>query len=262
MFRRLQHVACQSDVDAQRFVDCGCAADCVSVSGNLKFDNVVFNPQADEVEARRKLMGLGAHHRVLVVGSTQEPEELAAMTAFQEIRSSVPHVKLIVIPRHPDRFADVYDQLAARGPVLRRSLIAAPVKADEWDVLLVDTIGELRWWWGIADVAVVGGSFGDRGGQNMVEPAAYGVNTAVGPNTSNFRAAMEQLRTADAITQLNSLDELMEWLLGELRNPAPGRERGARAKRVIERQQGATDRTSQSIAQLLQEEPRSRLDAA
>src|SRR5690606_18425854 len=105
--------------------------------------------------------------------------------------------------------------------------------ADAWDVLLVDSLGELKWWWGLADIAVVGGSFGARGGQNMLEPAAYGANVAFGPNTSNFRDIVELLLAGDGAVRLSSPDELTDWLRQQLLDPEPGRQRGRHAQAII-----------------------------
>ena len=94
------------------------------------------------------------------------------------------------MPRHPDRFAAVGRLLDESGiRWARRSELQGghSVRADEWRVLLVDKVGELGAWWGTAKIAFVGGSLGDRGGQNMIEPAAYGAAVSFGTNTRNFR---------------------------------------------------------------------------
>jgi 3-deoxy-D-manno-octulosonic-acid transferase len=123
--------------------------------------------------------------------------------------------------------------------------------AQDWDVLLVDTIGELRWWWGLADLALVGGSFGKRGGQNMLEAAAYGANVAFGPNTVNFKSIVELLLAADAAQVIPSLDQIEPWLIHELAHPQPARDRGRRAQQLIRKHQGALDRTAQQLLDLL-----------
>jgi 3-deoxy-D-manno-octulosonic-acid transferase len=223
-----------------------------SGNGSLKFDNVAFDRQATEVQRLRALVGVGEEHRVWVMGSTQVHEELPAVRAFQNLRSEFPELKLIVVPRHPDRFDAVAAEIEHSGvKMLRRSRLTQAVSADNWEVLLVDTVGELKWWWGLAEIAIVGGSFGRRGGQNMLEPAAYGANVAFGPNTINFRDIVELLLGGEAATRLSSLTEIEAWVRQQLQSTAEGQARGARARDIILSGQGALERTLDALEELL-----------
>ncbi len=252
MFRGLSLVAAQSETYAQRFIACGCPPHRVHVTGNTKFDNVAFDREHPRVERLRRLVGLAAAHRVVVAGSTQASEESAAVEALRRLRRLSSESRLIVVPRHPDRFEQAFAQLAeTEFRVRRRSQIVAPISADAWDILLVDTVGELRWWWGLAEIALVGGSFGQRGGQNMLEPAAYGANVLFGPNTSNFRDVVEQLLAARAVRVIPSLDELPAVIVQEFANPEPGRQRGVRARETVAMHQGALQRTADLLVRLL-----------
>ncbi len=244
MFGKLDHVAAQSDAIAERFVDCGCPADRVTATGSIKFDNVNQDRDATDVVRLRELVGIRPEHRVVLVGSTQAPEEETALAAYMKLKRGCPDLKLIVVPRHPDRFQSVYDLLKVSGErVARRSQIQAPVRSDQWDVLLVDSVGELKWWWGLAEIAIVGGSFGQRGGQNMLEPAGYGCNVAFGPNTENFKEIANTLVAAQAAIRLPTLSHVAPWLGQQLSAPQPGRQRGLRARQIVQQGQGATART-------------------
>ncbi len=251
-FSRLSLVAAQDEATAERFIDLGVSADRVHVAGSLKFDNVNADREHPEVTQRRALVGLQAQHRVLVAGSTQDPEEQAALHALQHLLPTHPELKLVVVPRHPERFEEV-DHLLRRSElkVLRRSQLREPCAADDWQVLLVDTVGELKWWWGVAELALVGGSFGQRGGQNMLEPAAYGAKVAFGPNVWNFREIVRALLEKDAVWQLPSLDALTDWVKDSLVDPHQGAERPRRAIELIRSHQGATDRTCGLLEALL-----------
>ena len=251
-FASLSLVAAQDETSAARFRAMGVADDRVHVSGSLKFDNVNADPQHPEVQQRRALVGLNDQHRVFVAGSTQDPEEQAALSAFQKLLPHYPDLKLIVVPRHPERFDEV-EQLLRSGSVkvMRRSQITAPCSANDWQVLLVDTVGELKWWWGIAELALVGGSFGSRGGQNMLEPAAYGVKVAFGPNVWNFREIVRALLEKEAVWQLPSLDSLTDWINDSLSDPRAGHSRTQRAIELIRSHQGATQRTCCLLESLL-----------
>lgn len=110
-------------------------------------------------------------------------------------------------------------------------------------VLLLDTLGELGACWGLADIAFVGGSLTQRGGQNMLEPAAYGAAVLLGPNTWNFRDIVEQLLARDAVRVVRSEKELTDSVRDLLKFPATATELGARAKAYVAAQQGAAART-------------------
>ncbi len=254
MFAKLRWVAAQNTSYAERFIACGTPSARVTTSGSFKFDNVSFRRDAPSVLELKELAGI-KEQRVWVVGSTQAPEELYACQAFIKARVNWPQLRMILVPRHRERFAEVAHMLESL-PVrwLRRSLLSRPADASQWEVLLVDTIGELRWWWGLADMALVGGSFGKRGGQNMLEPAAYGVNIAFGPNTENFRDIAQLLLDAQAAERIATLEDIHDWLISQLQDPEPGIKRGENAQRCIARQQGALDRTVDYLSQLLEEQ--------
>jgi 3-deoxy-D-manno-octulosonic-acid transferase len=250
MFNELSLVAAQSESNAERFRQCGAERTTI-VTGSIKFDNVSFDRQAPEVAQLRQWAGILPQHRVWIMGSTQAGEELPAVRAWQELYNQFPELKLIVVPRHSDRFDQVAEEIEQSGVRMRRrSTALGSLNGDDWDVLLVDSVGELKWWWGLAEIAVVGGSFGARGGQNMLEPAAYGANVAFGPNTSNFRDIVELLLAGDAAARLPSLAELSDWLRQQLLDPLPGKARGQRAQAIIASGAGALDRTLDALDEL------------
>jgi 3-deoxy-D-manno-octulosonic-acid transferase len=118
-------------------------------------------------------------------------------------------------------------------------------------VILLDTLGELSACWGLADVAFVGGSLTPRGGQNMIEPAAYGAAVLFGPNTRNFREVVERLLEGDAARVVRNGDELESQVRELLRNPAAAERLGRNAQRLVLAQQGATRRTLTLITHVL-----------
>lgn len=257
MFSKLSLVVAQTPEYAERFVACGVPEQRVVVGGSFKFDNVSFDSNHAQVKQLAELVGLGSEHKVWVLGSSQDPEESTCVAAFKKLRGEYPELKLIVVPRHRERFDEVHTILQSSGlKVLRRSQLDQPVSADQWDFLLVDTIGELRWWWGLAQLALVGGSFGPRNGQNMLEPAAYGANVAFGPKTLNFRAIVELLLQANAATRIESLDGIETWLSEQLAQPELGKLQGARAQALIRTHQGAIVRTVDRLQQMLPQTPK------
>jgi 3-deoxy-D-manno-octulosonic-acid transferase len=248
VFGQLDWVAAQDRCYAERFLTMGVGAEKVSVVGNLKFDGAEFDRQHPEIEIRRRQLQLAEGDFVWVVGSTQAPEERYAIEAFLRLRERIRGLRMILVPRHPERFEEVARWLEEAGlPYHRRSQGLQPA-VPNWQVLLGDTIGELRWWWGLADLAFVGGSFGDRGGQNMIEPAAFGVATAVGPNTKNFADTMRLLREAKAITELDQPEKLAGWVLEYWEQEELRREVGSRARATIAEHRGALGRTLEGLA--------------
>ena len=167
MFQKLCCVGAQDQISADRFVDLGCSPERVAVTGNLKYDAIETNrnnPKSSACRCIARDFRINDNDRILIAGSTQIEDEKAAVDAWKILRSKYADLKLVVVPRHPDRIAEIESVLSERGIAAnRRSKHREPAIAS--DVLIVDVIGELSGWWGLADVAFVGGSMGSRGGQ-------------------------------------------------------------------------------------------------
>lgn len=188
----------QTPADAQRLREAGVAQ--VEVSGNLKFD---MRPDA-ELLARGRAWRLASGCPVLLLASTREGEEaelLAAWCRLQSQRAARP-VRLLLVPRHPQRFDEIARMVEAAGwTVSRRSAWAEGGPADQADpsvVWLGDSIGEMPAYYAAADVALLGGSFAPLGGQNLIESAACGCPLVMGPSTFNFAQAAELALEAGA----------------------------------------------------------------
>jgi 3-deoxy-D-manno-octulosonic-acid transferase len=252
LLSKLDCIAVQNSTYAERFIQLGARPEHVHVTGSIKFDGANSNRQHVEVLQRRKWAGLGERDTVWVVGSTQEPEEVMATEIYLRLQEDYSSLKLIVVPRHAERFDEVYHSLLKFGIRVVRRSAANQESAGNWDVLLIDTIGELRWWWGVANFATVGGSFGNRGGQNMIEPCAYGACVSFGPNTRNFRDIVRDLLQWDLATQVADASELESWLLNGLKEPLPAIEQGKRAAAWVGTHLGATKRTSDLLAPFIE----------
>lgn len=242
-------IAAQDAATAERFADIGARPEAIKVSGSLKYDGAETDRHNPRTESLRALTGWSDNAPVWLAGSTQEPEEQICLNVFKELHKDHPELKLILVPRHPERFEEVAAQLVESGLVWHRrsELDSAIASEQEASVLLIDTVGELGAWWGVADIGFVGGSFGDRGGQNMIEPAAYGVATCFGPNTRNFRDIVAALLAADGARVVQTPAELETFVAGCLAMPVEAEALGQRAKEFVTTQLGATERTADMI---------------
>jgi 3-deoxy-D-manno-octulosonic-acid transferase len=253
--RLLTHVdliAAQNEESAERFRALGTPQERVHVTGSLKYDGAPTDRNNPQTVALRTLAGLAEDDVVFLAGSTQEPEEQIAVDIFRRLASEHPRLRLVLVPRHPERFDAVAKLLddsnltwCRRSQSTTRSSLHSPI-------LLVDTVGELGAWWGTATIAFVGGSFGSRGGQNMIEPAAYGAAVSFGPNTRNFRDVVTALLAANAAVVVHDADELESFVRRSLDEPAWATAFGTRAQAFVQTQLGATTRTVTLVESLLE----------
>ncbi len=189
---------------------------------------------------------------MLLAGSTQDPEERLAIETYKQLAPAFPRLRLVIVPRHPERFEEVAHVLSTSGLIWqRRSQWANRGGNPQVRVLLVDRVGELAAWWGTATIAYVGGSMGQRQGQNMIEPAAYGAAVSFGPQTRNFRDVVAALLAADAAVVVHDGAELAAFARRCLEDPAFAAELGRRAARVVASQLGATRHTVDLLEALL-----------
>ncbi len=244
MLKRIRSVGAQSQEDRRRFLALGAEEARVHVTGNLKFDFAAPDPGAGQalLSAIRQALHLEQGDPVIVVGSSMSGEEPAFLRAFSEVRSAFPEARMILAPRHPERFDEVADLVAGSGIRLRRrSALDLPGDAPA-DLLLLDSVGELRPVYSLATVAVIGGSFLPFGGHNPLEPAALGKAVVFGPEMFNFREVARMFQDAGAARRC-SIDGLGKTLIELLSNAPERRTLGQRAAATLQKNQGAAQRT-------------------
>jgi 3-deoxy-D-manno-octulosonic-acid transferase len=257
-------IGAQSITYRDRFIELGVPSNQVEVTGNIKFDGANYDRLHPEVVRRSRELGLppeethSSSHQpkdnalVWLCGSTQSPEEQLCLDAFMKLADRFPSLKLILVPRHPERFEEVARLIQQTGlPSLRRSLMQDGQVTSHWRIFLADSVGELRWWWGLADVGFVGGSFGSRGGQNMIEPCAVRVATCFGPNTKNFADVVQILLEANGAVALSEPQQLLEWITAVIENNAMRDDLAYQGQQVAMSHRGATERTWKRLVQLL-----------
>jgi len=247
----LDLIAVQSEQYAKVFRELGVSGERVHVTGSVKYDGAQSDRQQPKTQELRQLLGIANDSLVWVCGSTQAPEEALALDIYRRLRTRFPTVRLILVPRQRERFDEVAS-LLERDQVafVRRSTLRGEVPSDA--VILLDTIGELSAVWGLADVAFVGGSLdGKRGGQNVIEPAAYGAAVLFGPYVWNFADPVRMLLASKAAIQIKDAKEL-ETAVRRLLTDGSERQRlGNAARQLVRSQQGATGHTIALIEKLL-----------
>ncbi len=277
LLQSIDRIAVQDETYRERFLALGARPESVQVTGSMKYDGAQTDRDNPATRRLAALAGLAADDVVFLAGSTQEPEESVALWVFQQLSRDWPQLRLIIVPRHPERFDSVARMLDASGVAWQRRtllgagsreqgagsgeqgaesksrgpLLSAPFSLATPHVLLVDVVGELGAWWGTARVAFVGGSLGNRGGQNMIEPAAYGAAVSFGPNTRNFRDMVAALMQHDAAVVVADGEQLLAFVGNCLTNPAEAAARGQRAASLVRQQLGANERTFQLLLPLV-----------
>lgn len=263
LFGQFNVVAAQTEEYASRLRRLGASATATHVTGSIKFDGVTTTHQNSATNEFRRLFAISDDDVVLIAGSTQHPEEQMALDAWTELRNKRPDLRLILVPRHKERFDDVAAVVRAAGcRLFRRSEFTDGNAAPRDAVILLDTIGELSACWGLADIAFVGGSFGSRGGQNMLEPAAHGAAVLFGPNTWNFKDIVNQLRRAEAAVQLQAKDEFLPTLTSLLSDADARNRLGQNSRRIIVAQQGAVEKTTMLLRKAISDGRLESRDAA
>jgi 3-deoxy-D-manno-octulosonic-acid transferase len=254
LFASLSRVECQDQTSAENFAACGTPAERIAVGGSLKFDNAPRTRDCADVQSRSLWAGVEPHHVVWIFGSTQEGEERIALDVYQKLWRQHPELRLILVPRHPERFERAANLVTSDGLIAHRRSCDEAMRPSQWTsdrVVVVDTIGELRHWWGVGQIATVGGSFGDRGGQNMLEPAGYGCAISFGPNTRNFADISRRLIDAGGAVRVVNPEELLGFVEHCLADRCYAKSVGLAAKGVVEHHRGATRRTIAAISILL-----------
>lgn len=244
-------LAVQNETYGERLRTLGATSERVIVTGNIKFDRVESNRNNPKTVEIRSSFGLNPVDAVFIAGSTQDPEETYAIDAWQLLRKNFPSLRLIIVPRHKERFDEVAKLIESKGlPAIRRSLTKSAnpgILPAENAVRLLDTLGELSACWGLADIAFVGGSLTNRGGQNMIEPAGFGAAVLFGPNTWNFKDTTESLLSLNAARVVTGPDDLVQAIRELLLNPTEAQRMGEAARQFVSSQQGATARTVELI---------------
>ena len=238
---QLTLIASQNEHSSERFLSLGVSPNKVVTVGNLKFDS----NEKDNPNTTQSLQQMIGQRRVVVFASTREGEEEKIIKSYVNTKDKFDAL-MIIIPRHPQRFDEVYNLIVDSGlDVKRRS---DGLRCDEnTQVLLGDSMGELLSYYSVCDIAFIGGSLIDTGGQNMLEAAAASKPILFGPSVFNFEQIAQLLLEKDAAIQVDDADDLMKTISSLLLDDPKRQKLGENAKNLLEKHRGAIDRLMKLI---------------
>jgi 3-deoxy-D-manno-octulosonic-acid transferase len=249
MKRVLSHIDylyMQEKVDAERIINIGADEKKVGIMGNLKFD-IDLEVKEEPAYWVNRFKG-----RVLLAGSTHRGEEEIILQAYETVKKDIPDLRLIIAPRHPERFDDVEEILKRKSlNFCRRTQISTHNShLQDTDIILLDTIGELAQLYARAHIALVGGSLLPYGGHNILEPARWGRPILIGPYMDNFPFVREFMDKGAAVMVRNA-QEIAAIVRDLLESPEKAKEIGLRAKAIIDKNTGAVKKALNLVRGLL-----------
>ena len=233
---QLTLIGSQNDPSSERFLSLGALPDKVVTVGNLKFDS----NEKDNPNTTQSLQQMIGQRRVVVFASTREGEEKKIIQSYVNLKDKFDAL-LIIVPRHPQRFDEVFNLIVDSGLKVKRR--SDGLGCDESiQVLLGDSMGELLSYYSVCDIAFIGGSLIDTGGQNMLEAAAASKPILFGPSVFNFEKIAQLFLEKDAAIQVGDADDLMKTISALLLDDTKRQKLGENAKNSFEKNRGAVDR--------------------
>jgi 3-deoxy-D-manno-octulosonic-acid transferase len=232
-------IAAQTEADAERFLELGANPSRTRVTGNIKFD-MELDP---EIAGKGALLrsALFGQRPVWIAASTHDGEELLVLAAHRTLLERHPDLLLVLVPRHPERFAGVRELIQKQAfSVVSRTANQAAESSTE--VFLVDTMGEVPLFYAASDIAFVGGSLIPVGGHNLLEPAAQGLPIITGPHLFNAEEIAEDFIKIEACEVVADSSELAASVSKLIENPAEAKKMGENGMAVLEQNRGSLER--------------------
>ncbi len=252
MLRGMTMVAAQNRESGQRFLTLGLPESKLAIPGSIKFDLTV---DAETVNSGHLLREHWQQHvsseiKILIAASTHEGEDQLILDAFKLIQSQMPEIRLLLVPRHQERFNDVFSLSKANNlETVRYS--ENPELSQSTRVIIGDTMGEMMKLYAASDIAFVGGSLVPTGGHNMLEPAALGLPVLSGPHIFNFPEISQQLTEAGGMELVNNKNELAKCCIRLLGNPDQMKLMSDKASAFVDQNRGSLDKVIRIISQHL-----------
>jgi len=237
----------QTEQDKDKLEKIGVSSGRIDVAGNLKAEIDLPLLDEEKISIQKKNLNINNKKKVIVAGSTRKGEEEQLLEAFFKAKKIRSDLLLILAPRNPERFNEVI-RICENFPFIVQRKSDGPFK-DEWDILVLDTIGELGQFYALSDVAFVGGSLVPWGGHNILEPAFYKKPVFFGPYMKNFAFLAEKFVQSGAAQVTRKKEDLVEMFL--IKEEKVLLEMGKKAKETLDSLQGATKKTIKAIETLM-----------
>ena len=247
MLRDVDHLFCQYPETARRFEALGADNAKLEVTGSIKFDLDIPSDLDSEVERLRQEWA--PDRPAWIAGSTHPGEEEVVLSAHEQLLRRFPNLLLVLVPRHPRRVDDV-EALCARAGLSSVRLSGGPSGEKKTEALIVDVMGQLLYWYGVAQVAFLGGSLVPVGGHNPIEAAVHGIPMLMARYRFNFAEITQQFAEAGCLTSVDA-DSLAGAVADLLADPERRRAQGRAAREVIEANRGASDKLLARLEEII-----------
>ena len=238
MLKKLDQLLAQDVATQQRFIDLGIPQNKTQVLGSIKFDISApeqFIHKAQQLQQDWNL----ANRKIITIASTHAPEEEKLFLAFKTYLEQYPDWLLIVVPRHPERFDEVFAAAQSLNLTTQRRSLEQAIESNT-QVYLADSMGEMWLWYALSQACFVGGSLNEPGGgHNILEPMVLDVPTVIGPHYFNFQAIVDEFLQADALKVGQTVDEVVQLLVRCLEDQAFAQQLSQHAIDVLKRNQGS-----------------------
>lgn len=248
MLSAIKVIATHAKIDGDRFISLGATAQQVTVVGSIKFDIVTPASVLEQAPALRQL--LGVDRPILIAASTHEGEEEKIFSVFKQILKKIPHALLLLAPRHPERFSRI-TSYCEQQHFETVSYTSQKACQKSTQIFLIDTVGQLKLFYAVADVAFVGGSLMPIGGHNILEPLSLGIPTIVGPYLFNFEEMSELLLAEKVLLQIQTTEELAALVIRLLEDSSLRGELAVKAEKVLAKNKGAVEKNLRLLEGLL-----------
>ncbi|OTG84507.1 3-deoxy-D-manno-2-octulosonate transferase [Acinetobacter sp. ANC 5054] len=250
MLQGLNQVLAQDQATLSRFIDLGANSQSSQVVGSIKFDIHApesFIAQAAKLKDDWSLMG----RKIITIASTHAPEEQKLLSALKPYLQQHPEVLCIVVPRHPERFDEVFAEIQKLNLQTQRRSLAQTIQADT-QVYLADSMGELWLWLALSQACFVGGSLNEPGGgHNILEPIALNVPTVLGKNYFNFQSIVDEFVAANAVVVAEDFEQAAVALMSLIQDVGSAQALNAAAQVIMRKNTGSLQKHIQVIDQYL-----------
>lgn len=242
MLSKLSHVCAQGERDFNNYQSLGVSEEKLTLTNNIKFDQVAVTQSSTT-----SFMSLNnAEYPVLVAGSTHESEEAEILKATTELWKRFATLKVVIVPRHPERFNAVAKLIEKTAHPFVRSSTHAKVP-DDTNIILLDEMGKLNDAYAVASFAFVGGSIANKGGHNALEPASFSVPIMMGPYTYNNPVICDYLKASKALTIVRDGADIVNLVSRWIEQPALCLQEGRAGRKVLDDNSGALEETMSCI---------------